>query len=441
MAFEARTRRIPASRGKTPVALGNSRAIRSSVRLLVAILLVSFVSPARADEVRPSLELTTGVRFETGLDSDAGLSLGLVRLGLDWRVAPSLILSASALGLMPFGETDAGERSNGGLGGELGLRLVPWRGDVIEPFLAAGVGILLFDEDAPFLPGGDRYEGILTYGLGVDLRLDALTLGLELHYVHLSNGQGLGDHNPAYDGLGVTLVARVGLDEPRWPDGPWDGIADRIGARLCFEPGVWLDLGYGRVADADLWTGRLRLAERLSDDGFVHLDVEAGTLAGERLVEAGVALVEHFDHLSLGVHVGFRDYADLGTLVGVLQLEGHITPEATLVAMGQIEAGELAEPLGRAGIGLRLFPFPSMLVELGVGFDRIGDGSIGDASDPYLGLEWQLPIALPNWQFSLFLERQIATIDVVGIRLAYTSGGRVPSLRDTARHLGWRRLR
>ena len=59
-------------------------------------------------------------------------------------------------------------------------------------------------------------------------------------------------------------------------------------------------------------------------------------------------------------------------------------------------------------------------------------------SDPYLAVEWMLPLPTAAWQLSVFVDRQVDAVDTAGARLSYGMGR---TLRDLARAEGWRRLR
>ncbi len=71
-------------------------------------------------------------------------------------------------------------------------------------------------------------------------------------------------------------------------------------------------------------------------------------------------------------------------------------------------------------------------------FDRIGDASAHDVSDPYFAFEWQLPVSARDWQLSLFVDSQVSTVKLAGLRVAWGMG---TTLRDQARRMGWRRVR
>lgn len=154
----------------------------------------------------------------------------------------------------------------------------------------------------------------------------------------------------------------------------------------------------------------------------------------------GLAAVAHLGRASLGVHGGLRRFVGVDTWVATAQVEAHVTPELSFVAMGNREASTVFGEVLRAGLGARAFPVPSLAIDLGVGFDRLGDDTVfgNDHSDPYLGVEWRLPLPSDDWPLSLFLERQISTLDLVGLRLSH-GAGKTP--RDVDRREGWRRLR
>lgn len=226
------------------------------------------------------------------------------------------------------------------------------------------------------------------------------------------------------------------------PD-PWAAEPARpvdTAGRATWAPGAVVEGVYGRASETTLTTGRARIVERLWSDGLALVDLEGGRLAGAGLGEIGVALVAHSDLASGGVHAGYRGYAGLAISVLTAQIEAHLSPEVDLVAMGHREQAKDGDPLWRSAVEGRVFPFPNLAIDIGVGFDRIGDDSVfgGDTSDPFFGVEWSLPLHLQDMWLSLFLERQVSTVDEVGIRFGYGAGA---NLRDFARHDGFRRVR
>lgn len=95
-----------------------------------------------------------------------------------------------------------------GFGPTFLFRVEPLR---VEGFSLAvdALGSLLF-YTAPFPPGGDVYDfawrigGTLGYAFTPSLRVE-----LGVRWMHVSNGQGIGAFNPAYEGLGGTLAAQI----------------------------------------------------------------------------------------------------------------------------------------------------------------------------------------------------------------------------------------
>jgi hypothetical protein len=382
-------------------------------------------------------------RFAFGVDRVAGMSLEIDGIGMRFQLAPTLEAHAAALGLITAGTAELGPPARSGWGGELGLRLSPWPTWSVRPYVYTGLGLLLFPR-RPFLPGGDVYEGLVSFGVGADVPLDdRWSVGVKGFAAHLSNGQGLGPHNPAYDGYGAGLELKYAVlrGEPSkspWADAPPHGAGGS--ARAGYAPGFSIDAEAGRVGDAALLAARLRGAERISDAVIAVLDTEIGTLAEEPVAEIGLAVVGHLGWASLGVHGGYRRYAGIDTALATAQLEAHATQELSFVAMAHHERARGFEDLWRAAIGGRLFPLPSVVLEVGVGFDRLGQANTfqNDHADPYFAAEWAMPFSSKEWQLSLFLDRQISTVDTVGLRFAYGMG---EHLRDAARRDGWRRLR
>ncbi len=406
-------------------------------RTIALILTLSvFPSVALAQPFASRVALLGELRAEAGTGDVEGLALAVAAAGAEVALAPSLQLRAAGVALVPIGETRDRRVAHGGGGGELALHLAPFPSWRVRPFVRASAGLLFFLRD-PFLPGGDVYEFMLNFGGGVEVSLGPrVVMGLHAHYSHLSNAQGLGPFNPAFDGLGAGIDLRYSLAPRAATVG--GGVPDRSAARPTWVPGVVVDGSVGVVDGALLSTGRLRVAERMSDHLVALFDGEAGSLASEALFEAGLALAGHWGFASAAGHIGYRNFVGIETLVLAAQAEAHVSSEVSFVAMGAFERSEFNGSLGRAAVAMRAFPFERLLVELGVGFDRIGDESAHDVSDPYFAFEWQFPLSAREWQVSLFVDSQVSTIKLAGLRVAWGMGA---TLRDQARRMGWRRVR
>lgn len=105
-----------------------------------------------------------------------------------------------------------------GLGGLVQARLaLPAVGPLVMA-LEADAGVILYSGDFP--PGGDIYNFALRYGgsLGWSLR-PGLRVTVGYRWMHVSNGQGLGPHNPSYEGFGIPVGVVWDL-RPPYPRAP-----------------------------------------------------------------------------------------------------------------------------------------------------------------------------------------------------------------------------
>ena len=376
-------------------------------------------------------------RGEIGPGHVAGLDLGLVGAGVEWRATPTFRLQASALLLGATGTAANGWTANGGAGGELAARLVPFPRGPVRPYLRASGGLLLFLR-GPFLPGGDVYDFVVQLGAGLELPLgERLSLFGDLHAVHLSNGQGLGPFNPAFTGEGGLIGAAYALAPPGPPE-ETAPIASVDEARPGWRPGATFDAGWGHGPAGWELAFRDRAAERLTRHTLALLDIESGTVDSGHFVEVGADLAGHWTFVSAGVHGGYRRAAGSGTYVGSAQVEAIVTAEASLVVMGEANLSSPRPDTYRAGLVVRLFPIDTFLIELGGGTQHVAGASSDEGFRPYLALDWQLPFVARTWQVSLFVEQQLDELKIAGLRIAWDMGA---TLEDLVRRRGWRRVR
>lgn len=82
------------------------------------------------------------------------------------------------------------------------LRL--WRYRELSIHFDASGGLILYNEEFP--TGGEPYNFMWRWGpvLRYDLNNDR-ALGLGYHWMHVSNGKGIGSQNPSYDARGLSL--------------------------------------------------------------------------------------------------------------------------------------------------------------------------------------------------------------------------------------------
>ena len=383
------------------------------------------------------MSLVVDARGEVGPGRVAGIDLGLVGAGIEWRATPTLRLQAAALLLGATGTSDSGWTANGGAGGELAARLVPFPLGPVRPYLRVSGGLLLFLR-GPFLPGGDVYEFILQLGAGLEVPLgDRLSLFGDLHGVHLSNGQGLGPFNPAFTGEGGLIGAAYALAPPG-PSAAPESVATVDEARPGWRPGATFDAGVGHTLAGTELALRDRVAQKLTRHTLALMDIESGAIDSAHFVEAGLDLAGHWTFVSGGVHGGYRSAAGTGTFVGSGQVEAVVSREASLVVMGEADLPRAAPDTVLVAGVLRLFPIDTFLIELGGGTQHVAGASFDDGFRPYFALDWQLPFGVRTWQVSLFVERQLDALEIAGVRLSWDMGS---TLYDLVRRTGWRRLR
>lgn len=371
-------------------------------------------------------------RIADGVDTVDDLRLVLVGAGLRHALAPSLEVQAVALGLTSFGDIESGEPAAGGGGGEIGLRLLPLQHRRARAFAEVNLGLLVFPR-RPFLPGADVYEGIFAFAVGLELSLSPeWSCAMRGFAVHLSNGQGLGPHNPAYDGYGVAVGVARSLSAPTLPAAPPSPRA-----------AAWMAVAGAEVGEGDaalLAGARARLAHRLARSMLAAAEVAGGTFAKFSFGEIQTALVGQPAFASAALALGYRRFAGVDIALGTAQVEAHLTPEASLVLMGHHERSSGFGSTSRAAVGLRAFPLARVAVDVGMGFDRLGDDDVfaDDHADPYVRIEWIAYANTHGSAVSLFLDRQVSRLNLLGVQVSFAGAA---DLRQRDRVDGWRPLR
>ena len=380
---------------------------------------------------------TAEFRYAQGIRYDvAGLGLWLVGAGARFTLAPTLELDVNALALLTSGRPEVGAAAGSGGGGELRLRLSPFPLLAVRPELEVSVGLLLFPNQ-PFLPGGDVYDGIISFGASLHVPLGAhLALHLRTFVVHLSNGQGLGRHNPAFDGwgagVGVSGASQSALQVIDHPQG-----RPPTPRHFTWAAGYSL----GETDGAQIHSGQVRATGRFAAWLLGSVEVWGGSLDQHGFGQVSAAAISHNNVLAVALEGTYRRYAGANIGAATSQWEWHITPEASFLAMGQHERSYAFGTLWRAGGGLRVFPLSRLAIDVGLGWDRINaPHPAGDNQfNPYFTIEGII------WSFdegssslSLFVDRQISSLNLVGLRIA---GGFNGNLRSRDRVQCWRPLR
>jgi hypothetical protein len=412
------------------------------VLVLAAALLPTGTSRAQsAWQARAAL--TLDARGEVGTGTVSGIELGAVGAGVEWRLTPTVRLRTIALLLGGTGSTDAGRSANGGAGGELGARVLPFPAWPVRPYMRMSAGFLLFLRK-PLLPGGDFYDFILGIGAGLEIPIGSrLSIIGDLHATHLSNDQGLGPFNPAFNGYGGIIGLNYVLApepaaapiEPSTPEGL--PVAKPETPRVGSTPGLILDAGAGRTPES-AFEGRVRVVERLSLRFLAIVDAEAQSIGGTANENLGLGLVGHWAFATVGVLGMYEHIPGIDAVAEQAQLDLHITPEASLFATSIWQQPKVFAAFITSGLGIRLFPIATVRIDGGVRLAHTFAAGADLGVGLYLAFEWQLPFRARAWQVSLFAEKQLSTIELAGIRVAWDMG---ETSRDIARRTGWMRIR
>lgn len=74
-------------------------------------------------------------------------------------------------------------------------------------FVEGSLGLGYFAE--PFPAGGTKTNGLVRWGIGFERLIRRSTLiSVQYRRMHISNGGGLVDHNPSFDGAGLAVLIR-----------------------------------------------------------------------------------------------------------------------------------------------------------------------------------------------------------------------------------------
>jgi hypothetical protein len=409
------------------------------------LFLLAVLPPARSARAQSTWQsraaLTLDARGELGTGTVSGIEFGAFGAGIEWRLVPTLRLRTTALLLGGTGTTDSGRAANGGAGGELAARMRPFPSWPVRPYARMSAGFLLFLR-GPFLPGGDYYDFILGIGAGLEMPLGPrLSVLGDLHATHVSNGQGLGPFNPAFGGYGGTIGLNYALaPEPTAapalaPDDVTSAESEIPPAHST--PGLIFDAGAGRTT-ALVFGGRARVVERLCARSLAIVDAEAQSIGGIGYQGLGLGLVGQWTFATVGVQGTYEHLPGIDAVAEQVQVELHMTPEASLFATGIWQQESVFADFLTGGFGLRLFPIANLRIDSGVRLTHTFAAGTELGVGPYWAFEWQLPFATRAWQLSLFAEKQLSTIELAGVRFACDMG---KTLRDVARRTGWTRLR
>jgi lipid A 3-O-deacylase PagL len=373
--------------------------------------------------------LVRASRLGPANDSSTDAAISALGLGIAQNLRDGFALRGE-LELAGLTGDDAGADAGGALIGS--LRWNALRGRRWSVFLELGLGALLSNDDFP--QGGTSANFLRETGLGVQFALTetvGVTAGVRQR--HVSNGRGLVDDNPSWEGLGgyvgldfelppAASIHEARIDPVVAPPQPWSLRVEVQGGEIEGESARGAAIAFdSRLIGA--YYGGVRFA-------FDELDGEAlrewgGALY--RLADRGLADLS-FDRQSLDT---FRD--DEVAIFG----EFHANDLATVT--GGLGYGARSHDADRALCSLifHLYPIDSLALVAGIAArDPLDD--FGAASfDVPLGIEYA-PDFLRRYGGSLFAEDGLNDeARVLGVRGTLGPDHLVvPSLRDRQRSAG-----
>lgn len=104
-----------------------------------------------------------------------------------------------------YPELDAVKVSTTGTGVSGLVRWVPFRTSQNQLFIDGGLGAVYFDDEFP--PNGSHWNFLIRFGGGLAYRVgDSSSLGVGYRWVHISNGTGNGEQNPASDNNSIFIT-------------------------------------------------------------------------------------------------------------------------------------------------------------------------------------------------------------------------------------------
>ncbi len=372
-------RRCPAKPAK-PARARRVAAALAAAAAVVASLGIA-VGPAVAEPSGWRVSAAAGAG--TGVDVNRDVERQEVAVGGALRLGEALSLGAELTGIRFAGTRD--ERDAAARGVAV-LPRVAWhfvRAADSSLSLELGLGGALFSR--PFPPGGTRLNGYSMIGLGGELALGGrlwATAGLRL--LHHSNGQGLVEDNPAFDGVVGTVGLALRLTAPS-REGEGSGGASAAAS------------GEGRSSGgAAVRLLEVRAYGGLHSSGYSTLDGGTEAFFATRAsvgAQLGVhwrlrldGLVGQFSSGSATAAGALRAYyrdrrGALGVSAGGAWLEGGITSETFAVHLERYEASWLTatsslgverrsfgDDLRFAELMLRAYPSEAWLVAPGFSY-------------------------------------------------------------------------
>lgn len=401
-------------------------------RYVAAALCLVVATLAPVAVVGDGEPLDAEARVLFGRRDRSGVTLGVVSAGVSHRVSPALRSSARLL-LMTGGATGVQAAPTPlGIGGDLAARVTPSPTARVRPTASVATGLLLLPS-GPFFEGGARYVFVLSAAVGIeaDIGVDD-AVRLEFVSSHLSNGQGVGEHNPAVDAWGVGIGWTPGLRQDSVPDGPGlddDGLATRP------TPSVHADAVAGLADSEPFLDGRVTHGVRFARRFLAQAQASLGTLAGETATGGEAALAARAGWLRPAASLGAARWAGLRKWTAALQLELDAGPELSLVTEVVYQRIVDLDERWSGAVGVRAYPLRWVALEAATDLFRSDDGIEAHA---WMGA-WiratgrRAPVAVDAG-----VQARTGSLHTLTLRLGWGDG---TSIRTHDRHASVRRLR
>ncbi|MFC1851269.1 acyloxyacyl hydrolase [candidate division CSSED10-310 bacterium] len=283
-------------------------------------------------------------------------------------------------------------------------------------YLDYGPGFIVTTEKFP--PGGTTYNFITQYGMGLDLTIrENVHLLLGFREQHLSNGKGIGEDNPTYDGAGMYAQLLVYSSDSQ-DDTKQDSFSHALSDYSTFNASV--QGYYGLVDDEHYRASELQIGLSASDRFAFQAGAIVGNLVGETLTEFGFYTFHRMSRSVQSIYYGYKKYADFKSNVFSMGIDYYENEIVTVSFGSSYERDNFENEIWLAGLFLNLYLSDNFFLRSGLATDQLLEDEFkADDVGLRFGLEWKC-FQLGELAFSLYAEQWITEVNVVGFRVSLT---------------------
>lgn len=300
-------------------------------------------------------------------------------------------------------------------------------------YIEYGAGFMLTTENFP--PDGTWYNFLTSYGGGFDVHIrDNLHLLLGVRNVHLSNGKGMVRDNPTFEGFGGYIQLQVFSEAAQ-------ARAQQADNEYYVESGnfiAFIDGYMGTVDDEDYRAIELNFGLSLNDSFALQFVGVAGDLAEEQLNEFGGFFVYRPTDATLGIYYGRKEFADITSNIFSVGVQYYENTLVTIRGLLCYEENSLDDESLQGGFFLDVYLTDNLLIQSGLATDRFLEEPFkANDVDLTAGIDWQWG-RLGDFSFSLFAEKWMTDVNIVGFRVMLTESH---TLKETRRQGFFHRIR